>query len=87
MPTGTECAPDEGPIESIAGDKAVGWIFTDYTDKGYTITVPASPNTSDEPTVYLVHDVAAETVTWKRVGGFMPALIPSNAFWKLEPVD
>jgi len=87
VPTGTEsAAPGEGPIQSIAGHKAVGWIFSKSGD-GYTIT--ADPDTVSDPTtemtIYLVHDVARKTVTWKRTGGIIP-VVPANSLWFFQKV-
>ena len=86
VPTGTECAPDEGPIQSVAGDKAVGWLFN-LTDGGFTITVAPGtvPDNTTEKTIYLVYDPEGRTVMWKRVGGII-AETPENSVWSLVKV-
>ena len=89
MPTGTELFqnPDEGPITSVAGDKAVGWIVN-LRDGGFSITVAPGtvPDATSGTTIYLVYDPIGHTVMWKRVGGIIEDPPPANSVWSLQKV-
>jgi len=91
VPAGTESSKagaNEGPIKSVADANGAGWIFNNFRDGAFTITVAPGtvPDFTSGTTIYLVYDPVRCKVMWKRIGGSIEDPPPAYSQWYLEKV-